>query len=77
MMAHASSAKWMIGKPPTNKRNIETELTKKKGSSGVNILARYGAKIFRVETSMPWEITVKIPGLYDKQELRYSPLNIW
>ena len=62
MMAHASSAKWMIGKPPTNKRNIETELTKK-DSAGVNILARYGAKNFRVGASIPWEVTVKISTL--------------
>ena len=31
--------------------------------AGVNILARYGTKNIRVGTSMPWEMTVKIPGL--------------
>ncbi len=32
-------------------------------SPGGNILARYGTKNLGVGTSMPWEITVKIPGL--------------
>ena len=33
------------------------------GKSGMHILARHGTKNFRVEASMPWEVTVKISGL--------------